>query len=95
MPRLLEFLKWRRRYLRSEEKTKAPSEQLQEAKNHLARVAHEIGDRTNKSMAGCVTLVEQVKNDKILNKGHEIKTPSVGNENDPTEVAEIFCSTNH
>ena len=81
--------------MRSKEKTKAPSEQLQGAKNRLVRVVHEIRDRTDKSMAGCVTLVEQVKNDKILNKGHEIKTPSAGNENDPIEVAETSGFTNH
>ena len=46
-------------------------------------------------IVGCVTLVEQVENDKILNKRHEIKTPSTGNENDPTEVAETSDSTNH
>ena len=46
-------------------------------------------------MAGCVTLVEQVENDKIFDKGHEIKTPSAGNENDPTEVVETFGSANH
>ena len=39
--------------------------------------------RTDKSMAGCVTLVEQVENDKIFDMGHGIKTPSAGNENDP------------
>ena len=95
MPRLLEFLKWRLRYLRSEEETKAPSEQLQKAENRLARVVYGIRDRTDKSMVGCVTLVEQVENDKILDKGHEIKTPSAGNENDPTEVVETFGSANH
>ena len=46
-------------------------------------------------MAGCVTLVEQVENDKILDKGHKIKTPSAGNKNDPTEVINTFCSVNH
>ena len=42
-----------------------------------------------------VTLIEQVENGKILDKGHAIKTPSAGNKNDPTEVVETFGSTNH
>ena len=49
----------------------------------------------DKSMIGYVTLVEQVENDKILDKGHEIKTPSAGNENDPMEVVKTFGSANH
>ena len=44
----------------------------------------EIKNRMDKSMVGYVGLVEQVENDKIFDKGHEIKTPSAGIENDPT-----------
>ena len=95
MPRLLEFLNWRRRYLRSEEKTKAPCEQLQEVKSRLARIVHEVTDRTEGMMAECVILVEQVVNGKILDKGHEVETPSAEDENDPTEVAETSGSANH
>ena len=58
MPKLLEFLKWRQRYLRIKDKTNASSEQLQEAKNRLVRVVHEIRDRTDKLFAGCITLAE-------------------------------------
>ena len=36
------ILKWRLRYLRSEEKTKAPCEKLQKAKNRLTRVAPKL-----------------------------------------------------
>ena len=81
--------------MRREEKTKAPCEQFQKAKSRLARVVHEIGDRTDESMPGCVTLVEQVVNGRILDEGREVETPSTGNENDPTEVAETSGSANH
>ena len=56
--RLLEFLNWRRKYLRNEEKTKAPFEQVHEVKSRLARIVHKIRDRTEGMMAECFILVE-------------------------------------
>ena len=45
---------------------------FKKAKNRLVGVVSEIKDMMDKSMAGCIILVEQVENDKIFDKGHEI-----------------------
>ena len=95
MPRLLEFLNWRWRYLKNEEKTKALCEQLQEVKSRLVRIVCEVRDRTKGVMAECVILVEQVVNGKILDEEHEEETPSAENEDDPTEVVETSDFANH
>ena len=80
-----------------EERKKAETlrEQLQEVKRQLARVVHEIRDRTEGMMAECVTLVEQVVDGKILDEGHEAGTPSAEDENDSIEIAETSGSANH
>mgnify|MGYP004716960975 CR=1 FL=1 len=40
--------------------------QFQEAKSRLAKVVHEIRDRSEEMIAECVTLVEQVEDGKIF-----------------------------
>ena len=80
-----------------EERKKAETlhEQLQETKHRLARAVYEIRKRTERMTAEGVTLVKQVVDDKILDEGHEVKTPSAENENDLIEVAETSASANH
>ena len=46
-------------------------------------------------MVECVTLVEQVVDDKILDEENKEETPSAEDEDDPTEVAKTSNSANH
>ena len=75
--------------------TEAPCEQLREVESRLTRVVHEVRDQTDESMAGYVTLVEQVVDGKILDGESEEEIPSAENANNSTKVVEISDSANH
>ncbi|XP_027174459.1 protein FAR1-RELATED SEQUENCE 6-like [Coffea eugenioides] len=81
--------------LEEQNRAEALREQLQEVKRRLVRVVHEIRGRTEGMMAECMTLVEQMVDSKILDKGQESSTRRAEDEVEPTEVVDIFGSTNH
>ena len=81
--------------LEERNRVKALHEQFQEANHRLSRVVQEVKDRTERMMAECVTLVEQIVDGKILDEGQENANPSTEDEIESTEVVETSDPANH